>query len=171
MTERTDALPEWMDITAAIQDEATTAVTDAAGGAADGAPESQQDLSATDDAARATGRRAVTHNKHDVGALEQECQRLHVAIAERGAQVDVAALTARAQAFTAIKLLVERGLCTEAEAQAALLTEIRNALGGILQSVEVARLQQQQQQGRQVQPVRKPDLIVPASHTMRQRQD
>lgn len=185
MTDATDTqetLPEWMDITAAIQDESLIAAAGAGGGAPAGAaedadrapedaPEGQQDLSATDGRAGATGRRAVTHNQHDVDALERECQRLHVAIAERGAQVDAAALTARAQAFTAIKLLVERGICTEAEAQGALLTEIRNMLAGILQQVEVQRLHQaqaqRQQAGPQVQAVRKPDLILPASATRR----
>lgn len=95
-------------------------------------------------------------NKHGAWEAEQRMNKLLREIASRGARIDlngidVNNLRPRAEAYAACRILIEKGICTEAELQHEVYTAIAQMLGVILQAVEeqqlTARAHQQAAQG------------------------
>lgn len=102
----------------------------------------------------------ILHNTHDVQDIEQRVNLVLTALAQRGAPVnpdtvDINNLRGRSQAYAACRLLVLKGICTEAEVQAEEAQALLSTLYLILNIVEQQKLQQPQ-----VQAVRQPGIIV-----------
>lgn len=95
-------------------------------------------------------------NKHDVKRLEGEITALLTTFAQRGVQLNREVLQSSARAYASCRMLVIKGICTEAEMQAEESLVLRSLLLALLQQVE----EQQLAQARKVQPVRKPGLVV-----------
>jgi len=99
----------------------------------------------------------VLHNDHDVDALMQECAKTITYMAQRGVNIninvlDVNNLRTKAETFALCRLLIAKGICTEAELQAEVYGAILGMLRVILQHVEEQRLAEMEQAGK-VQPV------------------
>lgn len=105
----------------------------------------------------------ILYNAHDVKRLEDECTAIKVRLIEMGALPDrlEALITGRRNAamqFALGRLLVLKGIVTEDELQGEELAQLRELLRSDLQQAENQGLGQNR--GPQVQPVRRPGLIV-----------
>ncbi len=91
----------------------------------------------------------VLANDHDNDKLGEEITKLLKGLAERGVMVDINRidlnnLKARIEAIACCRILIAKGICTEAELGAACNQEFRAILMVILQLVEEQRLAAQQ---------------------------
>ncbi len=87
----------------------------------------------------------VLHNDHDVDALMRETAKTIAYMAQRGVDInintiDVNNLRTKAETFALCRLLIAKGLFTEAELQAEVYGAILGMLHAILQHVEEQRL-------------------------------
>ena len=98
-------------------------------------------------------------NKHDVKRLEQECERLRVAMLQTGYQMNIPAIRDGAMAFAACRLLVTKGLVSEDELNGEVLSHMRQILMHGLQQAEEARLAAEKQQ-RGLAVAQRPNLVV-----------
>lgn len=96
-------------------------------------------------------------NEHDVNSLQKECQGLVNAMARLGAAVDMPRVEASAGTYAILRILVTRGVCSESEAEGERFTAMRDILRQGLQQVEI---QAAQRDGKRVQAVRGPGLVV-----------
>ncbi len=106
-------------------------------------------------------RRTVVASERDADQLAEDCKKLTQALFDRGVAINLGALDLnnlkpRIEAFAACRMLVQKGICTEAELAAECNTQLRGILAGILQAVE----EQQLQQLGKVQPVRQPLVVA-----------
>lgn len=123
------------------------------------ATEASEDTVA-DDSETLAAPSGILHNKHDVQRLIKKCEQLHGAIAKHGAMVDQVRLHDQAQSFAVARILVLKGICTEAEMNGEVFSRMALLLEGALQQVEEQSLQRGKPQ---VQRVEKPKLLV-ATH-------
>ncbi len=126
------------------------------------APESMvaSEVEAESPTARADARAGILHNAHDADLAAARVEKVIAALGARGLPVDITAidarnLRARADAFAACRLLIQKGLATEAE----VATEAFQALEGLLLAV-LAHVERESLTAGQVQAVRKPGLVV-----------
>lgn len=119
-------------------------------------------------------REGILANEHDVDKLSEDIAKLLAGLAQRGLpininQLDINNLKARVESVAACRMLIAKGICTEAEMAAFCNTEFKAILITILQIVEEQRLQAQgPRQDRIITPadagklatVRKPKLAV-----------
>lgn len=108
-------------------------------------------------------------NAHDVKRAEEQANKLLAAIAALGVQIpinalDVSTLRLHARVQGLCRLLVAKGVVTEAEVQYEEMVALCQSLGAVLQQVETARLSQpasqSSSQGPKVEAVRTPKLLV-----------
>ena len=106
-------------------------------------------------------------NAHDVKRAEEQANKLLAAIAALGVQIpinalDVSTLRLHARVQGLCRLLVAKGVATEAEVQYEEMVALCQSLGAVLQQVETARLSQpaSSSQGPKVEAVRTPGLLV-----------
>ena len=105
-------------------------------------------------------REGILHSEHDVTRLQGECQHIVDTLARMGVGVQMEQLESRVAWVAILRLLVAKGICTDAEAEGERFTVMKGMLGEILHSVE----EQQLQQGKpQIQRVERPKLAV-ATH-------
>lgn len=107
----------------------------------------------------------ILHNAHDVAKLQEEGIAILRELSARGVGIRMDSVMASAQSHAAIRLLILKGICTEAEAQGEVLTTVRDYLRSILQQVEQQQLQgqssaTQQPTGPKVEVVKTPGLLV-----------
>lgn len=102
----------------------------------------------------------ILHNAHDADLAAARVEKVIAALGARGLPVDITAidarnLRARADAFAACRLLIQKGIATEAE----VATEAFQALEALLLAV-LAHVERESLTAGQVQAVRKPGLVV-----------
>lgn len=90
----------------------------------------------------------ILANDHDVDKQGEELGRLLKGLGERGVVIDIQRidlnnLKARIEAVAACRMLIAKGICTEAEMAAACNAEFKAILTVVLQAVEEQRLAQQ----------------------------
>src|SRR5258707_7756423 len=100
---------------------------------------------------------AILHNEHDVGVYQAECQALVNSMTQMGAQANMPMLQLAARAYATMRLLVLKGVCTEAETQGEEFLALRAILREQLLAVEadVAK-----RTGKSVQAVHTPKIVV-----------
>lgn len=89
----------------------------------------------------------ILANDHDVDRLGEQIGKLLAGLAERGVMVDIAALDlnnvkARVEAEAACRMLVAKGIATQAEMAATCNQIFKDILAAVLQAVEERQLQQ-----------------------------
>jgi hypothetical protein len=121
-----------------------------------------QDVSTNDadeeqDAPTVEARASRPATAYEAQRLENECNQLLRAIAGMGAQVNLDAVRASGQSVATIRLLIDKGVVSEIEAQVAILEAQRAVLASVLMDVEQQRLAAQKPQ---VATVRQPIQIA-----------
>jgi hypothetical protein len=106
---------------------------------------------------RQTRTATVAANRHDADVLRDECNALIGELGRRNMRVEMGILRTTAESFAVCKLLIDKGICTEAELQAEVYGAMRSLLANLLQQVEEQQLTAQRSR---VQPVRAPGLVV-----------
>jgi hypothetical protein len=103
---------------------------------------------------------AVQVNDHDAEVLRKQVAGIATEIMNLGYRFDMDAVRASAESYAVMRLLVVKGVCTDAEAQVEVYSRMRGMLAATLQQVEEQILKDGKQR---VQPVRTPGLVV-ATH-------
>ena len=110
-------------------------------------------------AGKATSKPQQAQESQQAHELRQACSRMAQAIEEHGVNLDIGLINTSAQGAAACRMLVEAGICTAEQMDAAILEEVKRQLAQILIAVEQAKLAAQKQaQGLSV--VKGPGLVV-----------
>lgn len=112
----------------------------------------------------ATAAAALAIDTTQIPAIAEEVNQLLNALAGYGVDlrdtVVPSQIRPRIESFSACRILVLKGICTEEEMQAVQLEAHRDLLRGILQAAEHQRLQQQQEMRKVIAPESPKGLLI-----------